>query len=96
MITQPLTRNIEETIDALEISRAEIGFQIDRLRNQVLAVSEQETSHLLDVLAGYMVSYRSLAMLINYHRGRVAVRQGALPQGDGDERRAVVNDEVER
>jgi hypothetical protein len=98
VITQPLTRDVSELVDALAIVEAELGFQISRLR-QNTGSSEQERDHLVDMMGGYIVSYRYVGLLKRYHSGRVERRESSVPQADGvsaDGRvTAVVTDEVE-
>lgn len=97
MITQPLTRDVRELVDALAIVEAELGFQVSRLRVQNSGDSDQERDHLLDLMGGYLVSYRYIGILKRYHGGRVDRRESSVPQADGDGLRpaAVVTDEVE-
>jgi hypothetical protein len=72
MSTQPLTRDMGEVVRALEVTEAELGFQVTRLlsRLQEPSLGTGERSHLLDLLSGYGVSRRYLAILLRYHRGR--------------------------
>jgi hypothetical protein len=71
MTTQPLTRDLPETINALEIVEAEFGFQADRLKTKVEASTEQEREHFEDLQRGYEKSARYARILLNYHRGRM-------------------------
>ena len=96
MITQPLTRDVRELVDALAIVESELGFQVARLRRDT-GDSEQERAHLIDLMGGYIVAYRYIGLLKRYHAGRVDRRESSVPQADGDgfRPRAVVTDEVE-
>lgn len=80
-MTQPLTRDLNETIRALEISEAETLFQAERLAHRVVAGTEQEIEHLSDLQDGYTDAARYLRILINYHRGRL-VRNERRRDGD--------------
>ncbi len=100
MITQPVTRDVRELVEALEVVEAELGFQATRLRVQNSGDSDKERDHLIDLMGGYLVAYRYVGILKRYHSGRVDRRESSVPQADGvsaDGRvAAVVTDEVEQ
>jgi hypothetical protein len=73
-VTQPLTRDLRETIRALEVAEAEYLFQADRLANRTDATTDQEREHLADLEQGYRSAARYSRILLNYHEGRARLR----------------------
>lgn len=71
ILTQPLTRDLKETIRALEIVEAEFGFQANRLsRRSNVNGSDNENDHLANLRQGYDLCARYTRILRNYHEGR--------------------------
>lgn len=69
-MTQPLTRDLRQTIRSLEVSEAELLFQADRLANRPRTDTAQEGEHLADLEKGYREAAKYTRILINYHEGR--------------------------
>ncbi len=70
---QPLSRDLAETIRALEVTEAEFLFQADRLEG-VREETQNEGEHLADLQEGYTRGARYARILINYHTGRMSRR----------------------
>ena len=83
-MSQPLTRDIQEVVGALEIVLAELRFHCTRLDDKLRVprtFTDEEADHLEDLVRGYQTSQHYLDTLLRYQRGRLTRQRLSLPAG---------------
>lgn len=68
--TTPLTRSVPELVDAINTTRSELRFQIERLKN-TRGESPEQSEYFRKLILRYLRAQPALDLLYGYHKSRV-------------------------